>query len=73
MLATNGISSYVLLMYGWVDIHVVTPSATVSDGDVYLDIQESDATSFREGSNVGVPGIYIFQVDPESIQNFGKC
>lgn len=74
-MATDGTSSYVLITYGRVDPEIDAPTAVASaaDGEALLGVNPSDATVLQEDSNVGVPGLYVFQVNPERIVDFGMC
>ena len=70
MLVTDGQSSFVLFLYGEIQWGEANIGFNAGDGTRFFTLPGVLTTATREvetQSNVGVPGIYIFQVDGPSV------
>ena len=69
VLATDGYLSYVFFIYCDIEWGAAEIGFNAGDGSASFSIDPSD---IETGSNVGIPGVYIYQVDYEIIEPSGK-
>ena len=72
ILATNGETFFVVFIYGMVNTGR-SREALAFFSNPNFTIPHSSGAALMEGSNVGVPGIYIFKVESSTILSAGEC
>ena len=68
ILATNGVQSFVFFLYGDLDVNDLSPQVGLNAGNgidfISLDGSlTSDIYNINRESNLGCPGVFVFQVD----------
>lgn len=68
VLATNGVHSYVIFIYGNIEWGVSNIGLKNFDGSRFFMLPgalTNETTNIESRSNVGIPGVYIYRVDSQ--------
>ena len=73
ILATNGVQSFVFFLYGDLDVNDLPPQVGLNAGNGvdFISLNgslTSDIYNINTKSNLGCPGVFVFQVDGGGIQ-----